>query len=436
MADKPNLSQIASSDWGNFDDLDNIIASENKSMTAPTSSAAAPTTSAPPTYAQPTPMAPISPRMPTIDPRDQEYKDILSSESSALDPNIGDSGTVTPQQFPNQGETAPQTDPQQGLEDNSDFNDGDPYILAFNILQEFDMIRLPENVDYSKLDLNTLSMYKEETLQMQRDEALDFVRGQVSYDPLMSQLFDYSYHGRQFADLPRMQNILKEEFDYANYDITSEKAQKAIVKLYHADGLNPKDNRDNAILRNLPGRIDQLAIDLKLKAEAQIAKQYFMGRAQEKAQIEEDRVLALMYQQDQIEVARINGHNDWNHNFSTELDKRKWSDGKKNAVAREASTIQLDNGKTMPLWQYKQEIIFDNPALFQMFLDFTSKFDLDTGLFQEDTTDDIPQGTLNQIVQRLQRKSNTSKTTAGNRNPQGPNQTKQPRVADVNKNWF
>ena len=225
-------------------------------------------------------------------------------------------------------------------------------------------------------------------------------------------------------------------FSYANYNITSERAQKAIVKLYHADGLNPRDNRDNAILRDIPNKINKLAEDLKLKKEAEIAKRFFIQQSQDKATAEENNLLALIQQQDQIEAQRQQMHEMWNADFIEALRRRAWSEGKKTSVARETSYVPLNNGEQIPLWQYKQEIIFDNPALFQMFLDFTSKFDIETGTFRDEEVEVLPQSTLNQIIKRLQNKSNTSKSTVGSRNPQVGTQAKQPRVTDVNRNWF
>ena len=448
MANKPDLSQIASNSWGDNFDVDSIIANENKAMEAaaqnlPTST---PTMSTggglqvnTPQHIQSQPQTTPTvhqPREPEKDHWKDAHEETLEVQPSALDPDFQDSGTKTSQQNLNQQSPQLPHDMQQESEDSSQFYDSDPYLLAFSILQEFDMIRLPENVDYDKLDLDTLAMYKDETLQMQRNEALDYVRGQVIHDPLALQLFDYAYYGQGFADIPKMQGILKETFDYANYNITSERAQKAIVKLYHADGLNPRDNRDNAILRDIPNKINKLAEDLKLKKEAENANRFFIQRSQEKATAEENNLLALIQQQDQIEAQRQQMHEMWNADFIEALSRRAWSEGKKTSVARETSYVPLNNGEQIPLWQYKQEIIFDNPALFQMFLDFTSKFDIETGTFRDEEVEVLPQSTLNQIIKRLQNKSNTSKSTVGSRNPQVGTQAKQPRVTDVNRNWF
>ena len=351
-------------------------------------------------------------------------------------PAAGTCVTKTPQQNLNQQSPRLPHDMQQEREDSNQINREDPYLLAFNILEEFDMIRLPENVDYSRLDLDTLAMYKNDTLAAQRNEALDFVRNQVAHDPLMLQLFDYGYYGKNFTDLPKMQNILKEEFDFATYNISSERAQRAIVKLYHTDGLDPSDNRDRKIIENVPAQIERLAENLTLRREAEIAKAHFVQIAQHKASLEEQKTLALMQQQEQADLQLQQDLNNWNHVFIDSLNKRKWSEGKKATVRREASFVTLENGQEMPLWQYKQEIIFNNPVLFQVFLDFISKFNLETSTFGEANTEEIPQSTLNKIVQRLQNKSNMSRTTMGNVDPQQKGNVKQPRVTDVNRNWF
>jgi hypothetical protein len=454
---KPNLSQIANNSWeDDFSDIDNIIDSEAKAMetAAPTPTPTIQTRESTDTGLQVKPpqhMTTSTPSTPSVqttpDPRvsqpnpwvemDKNILDeAINTEGSNMDPNFKDSGTITPQQSLNQGG---QTVPQQPIEDNSQLNTEDPYILAFNILQDFDLIRLPEDLDYSNLDVETLEMYKMQTLQEQQEEALYNVRNQVSHDPYMLQLFDYAYYGKGFADVPRMQEVIKEEFDYANYDISSVRAQKAIVKLYYADGLNPADNRDRKILQNIPNQLNQLAEDLKLKDEAMMAKRFFMERAQRKAVQEQERVMGLIQQEEYQRQVEEHDIAQWNQAFVNVLSQRPWSDGKKAAVAAEMGHVTLQSGQQMPLWQYKQEVIFNNPDLFQLFLDFTSKFDLENMSFSDTHGDEaIPQNTLDKIVDRLQRKNTTSSRgpARSGQAPRDPNAPSKPKVVDVKRNWF
>lgn len=437
---KPNLSQIANNSWGDEFDVDSIIANETKAMEVSTIDNSSVITSNTELQTQPsnTPSTYISP-IESDDPWEKEMNTVLdtTTEESGLSPTFKDSGTTAPQQNLNQQSQQSNIKTQQVNEDNNQINHEDPYILAFNILQEFDLIRLPENVDFSKLDVDTLSMYKQETLQQQQEEAFNFIRDNAAKDPLLLQLFDYAYYGKSFADIPKMQSILKEEFDFANYNITTEKAQKAIVKLYYTEGLNPADNRDRKIIENIPNQLTDLAENLTLKKEAEIAKKHFILLAQQKADVEEKRMLQLIEQQKHIEFQKEQELNSWNNDFVESLNMRNWSDGKKAQIGQEASFIQLENGKKMPLWQYKQEIIFNNPVLFQVFLDFTSRFNLETGTFGKKSEEHIPQEILNKIVQRLQNKSNMSRSTLGsNANPLQNKNSKQPQVVDVKKNWF
>jgi hypothetical protein len=437
---KPNLSQIANNSWSDEFDVDSIIANETKAMEITNMSNSPAVTSNTGIQTQPsnTPSTYTSP-IESSDPWKKEMNTVLdtATEESGLSPTFKDSGTVTPQQNLNQQSQQSNVKTQQNNEDNNQVNYEDPYILAFNILQEFDLLRLPENVDFNKLDVNTLSMYKQETLHQQQEEALNFIRNNAAQDPLLLQLFDYAYYGKAFADIPKMQGILKEEFNFATYNISTEKAQKAIVKLYYTEGLNPADSRDRKIIENIPNQLNDLAENLTLKKEAEEAKRHFVLLAQQKADVEEKRMLQLIEQQKYIESQREQELHSWNNDFVESLNMRNWSDGKKAQIGQEASFIQLENGERMPLWQYKQEIIFNNPVLFQVFLDFTSRFNLETGVFGKKSEEHIPQATLNKIVQRLQNKSNMSRSTLGsNANPLQNKNGKQPQVVDVKKNWF
>lgn len=436
---KPNLSKISNNSWDTeFNDIDNIIEQESSKFTPATNNHSGgnntPTTN---NYSN----APT----PVDNPFVRQENDILnelekvsfptnsSNNSSLVNTEFKDSGTKTPQQNLNQPTNTP-TQQQNNDSQNNVVND--PYLVAFEILQDFDFIRLPENTDLSQIDVQTLQMFKEETINEQRSEALEFVRSQMDGDPLMQQLFDYAYYGKKFADLPKMQTILKETYDFTNYDLSTETKQKNIIRLYYSDGLNPGDERDKKIIALIPTQIEQLMKEGQLKEEALNAKNFFINRSKEQAAKEEQRVLALLQQQDEIERQRELANRKWNDAFVKALQAKAWSEGRKANVISETKYVTLQNGEQMPLWQYKQNIILDNPALFQTFLDFMSQFNLETGDFKEKTTEEnLSQNTLNQIVQRLQVKSNTNVHIQGSAKVTNPN-VKQPKVVDVQRDWF
>jgi len=461
---QPDFNQLATTSWDTNFDVDSIINEETQKMALSVDNPGATHT---PTYSNQeglqvqvpahltnnsntnnsyssnTPATQQNSNVPTFtpDPFKQNMESILDEEvgqdTSLLAP-VRDSGTQTPQQGSNQYNQQQAPGSQQQLVDNNPQAAEDPYILAFKTLEDFDFIRLPENVDYSKLDVNTLEMYKMETLDQQRNEALDYVRAQVAHDPLMSRLLDYGYYGSSFADLPKMQTTLKKVFDFSTYNTGSEKAQKAIVRLYYSDGLNQADSRDRKIISNIPTEIKKLSEDLKLKEEAELAKRFFVERANKEADVEEARVMQLMQEEQYLAEQDSIEQELWDNEFRNLLDSRDWSPAKKVAIVDEAVPIQLEDGSYVPLWQYKQEIILNNPELFQQFLDFTSKFDLDLGNFVggSEQPEQLSQNTLSKIVQRLESKSNNSKGTRNRNNVVNPNTTKKPRVVDVKKGWF
>ena len=422
---RPNLSQIANNSWDTDFDVDSIIAQESATFT-------------PATVTNNTPVVHQSNVPTTSNPFESQYNEILDRDVALPNKSLAntafkDSGTITPQQNLNQPAN---NATQQASNDSQESFENDPYLLAFNILQDFDLIRLPENIDLSKLDEQTLLMYKEETIQEQRNEALNYVRSQVGNDPLMTQLFDYAYYGKKFADLPKMQTTLKEIYDFNNYDITSEAKQKAIVKLYYSDGLNPSDDRDKKVLGLIPVQIEQLTKDLQLREEAIKAKQFFINRGRQKAAAEEQRVLALIQQQDAIERQRELDNKKWNDAFMKALQAKKWSEGKKASVLNETKFVTLESGEQMPLWQYKQNLMLEDPNLFQAFLDFTSQFNINNNNFKvEESADEVvSQSTLNKIVERLQGKSNLTVHGQGGASVNNPNK-KQPLVASVHEDW-
>ena len=377
------------------------------------------------------------------DIRDKEMQSALDNVGTGTDEDntslssqlFKDSGTQSPQQSSNQ---QPNNNPQQPNTGNNNEAEKDPYILAFEIANTLGALTIPEDVDLTKMDKATLQKIADHTTKMQRYDAMNFIRQQASKDADTLRMLEYGMGGVPFSDIPKMQNIIQEKRDFTNFNIEEESRQKAIIELYLGDGLNPNDPRDQFVIEeSIPAQIEKFKDEGQLKTKAQEAKTFFINRAEAEAQEEEKRTLALKEQQRYQEAQDRQAQEKYQNAFFTALNSSGWADEIKEAVKQQTGLVKLQDGTTMPLWQYKQNIILDNPKLFPIFLDFMTKFDHMTGNFNVDAQQEQPKDAIAALLNNMNNKqNNNSVSTVGNSKPNDPNTPAQPRVVDVNKSWF
>jgi hypothetical protein len=121
------------------------------------------------------------------------------------------------------------------------------------------------------------------------------------------------------------------------------------------------------------------------------------------------------------------------------LSDSQWSQDRKNAIIHEArEVVTLPDGGQVPMWQYKQQVIMDNPELFHVFLDFTSKLDLNTGRFTDYGSSKASSETVAQVLERIANKQNGSnRDGTGTTILNDPNKQFTPPTIDAsNDNWF
>ncbi len=174
-----------------------------------------------------------------------------------------------------------------------------------------------------------------------------------------------------------------------------------------------------------------------MRHKAAEARDHFVNRIRQQKEFEFQKAIELreaseyeawLEQQEQLQ---------WDQEFREILHQRPWSDAKKHQIVKESQLIELEDGSRIPIWDYKRQIIFSDPYLFQQFLDFTAKLDLQQGDFvglEYSDEPDLSKSTINKILERAVQKSQTAKNNSTTRNPTFEKQnTKQ--VADPNQ-WF
>ena len=434
----PNLSALADTGWDDFSaaDLDALVEQESGFQNqqtnqqfpqASTQIQNAPTT----THQQPTVQQPAANPEKELQeflnndvhgatPTQDTTKHYLEGGQQQMGGQFQDSGTIHGNQ--------PQTQQQQQQPE-------DVYDVAFTLLRELDLIRLPENV--GELSQKDLVNFAQQTRHAQMNEAVNAVRGEVMHDPFMRQMFDYAYHGGRFADIPRMSELLHEEVDYSSLNLDSEEIQKQLLKRYYADGLDYNDPRDAELIELIPSKIEKLAEELKLKEEAVKAQQFFIQELQKEQQEEQQRVLFAKQQEEQILAQQQAEVQQWQQQFMQHLQKNTWSQAKKEAVYNETLGVRLQDGSIVPQWQFKHDMIMNDPYLFQYFLNFVSYFDPQSMDFvQKQSEEALDNKTVNQVLNRINSKQKQQQQTYDQRPPTNPNQVKSNPTVNVGKDWF
>jgi hypothetical protein len=353
---------------------------------------------------------------------------------SIIDEDINNS-QVNENLIPNDNQKSTQTQVDNYYENSNNNENIDPYVTAFDLIQEMDLLRLPDGIQ--ALSPEEINFYKEQTLIQQRDEALDYLRSQASHDPYMLEIFDYVMMGKNFADLQTFKALTNVEIDYETLNVNDEDTQRELIRQYLSSDLNPNNKKDRELLSYIPEKIEKLYESGDLKNKALEARDHFITRIKEQKNLEFQAAVNRREQFEYEQWLQQQEQIQWDKEFRETLYQRKWSDVKKHNVVKENQTIQLEDGSRVPLWEYKRQIIFSDPYLFQQFLDFTSKLDLNQGDFiglEYSDEPDLSSSTINKILERAVQKSQTAKNTSTSNRPQFEKKESK-NVADPNQ-WF
>lgn len=282
-------------------------------------------------------------------------------------------------------------------------------VTAFELLQELDLIRVPEGAE---LTVETLKEFADNTRVEQFNEALDFIKTSASHDPYMADLVEYALEGRGFADIPYFQETLGTEKFYAELDLTIINNQEQIVYDYLTQGLNPDDKRDKQLLALIPGQIEGFKKANTLLTEAEEARKIFVDNEKRLQQEEYDRVIAQRAEQEKQLVVQKELEQLWDKEFKKVLNSDSYTKEQKEIIGKRSYEVVKYNGTEMLDWQMRQNIVMDNPALFQKMLLFLSGVDVEKKTFtdsklKDENVDNLPKSTVNKIIDRLNKKSGT-----------------------------
>ena len=142
-------------------------------------------------------------------------------------------------------------------------------------------------------------------------------------------------------------------------------------------------------------------------------------------------MLSIKQQEDQArrdEQARIENSKKWHQEFQNTVNKSTWSPEKKKAILDEYyTTVTLDNNNEIPLFAYKNDMVMNNPVLFQHYLDFLNNIDENTGTFKNTNfvdnrqVDTVAKAKIAQLAQQIQSSQKRSTSTTEQNRSNNPN---------------
>jgi hypothetical protein len=314
----------------------------------------------------------------------------------------------------------PVVDPQQQAEPEPQ-EEGQPnvYQAAFDMLKEIGLVQ----GDAEQItDEAALYALRDQTYRAQYQTAMDsIIQGAAQRDPYMGQLLDYALRGGGFADVPKMQEIIQNEIDYTQAPVETAEQKTAYVSDYLYYKGTPPEYIDS-ILKDLN---EEVQLDEKVTE----ARQFFAAKAQhEKEQeyqrIQQEQQRQAYYAQQQRQQAEA-----WNQQFMHGMQSSGWAEQKQREVLNEYRAIPLEDGRQMPLYEYKTAMIRRDPGLFRQYLDWLTKLDLETMSFANDGNVSRQQENTvaRKIINNIHKKTGNQR---GGGNPAAPRDKTQSFVAN------
>jgi hypothetical protein len=270
------------------------------------------------------------------------------------------------------------------------------YEAALNLLKENGLFTIPE--DINQIDEDAWNKVLEYNKEVQRKNIIDDMRAKS--DPRIMELFDYVNDGGTWFGFDDMRNAIQDETNIENLDVFNEEHQHYLIKSYLSDGLDPSNPAHARRLKSIDDEVNTYFERLEAEDLAKEAKKYFVDQVNARKQeiVYQQELHRRQEQQQQQEAARH--QQEWIKNFQTTLTKRDWSQAKKDAVISQFDVVELEDGRSMEMWKYKFNAMWQKPEAVQIFMDFLSDFDHNTVEFKRNgiPSDKIATSTIQSLI--------------------------------------
>lgn len=297
----------------------------------------------------------------------------------------------------------------------------DLYSLLFDFVKEQGILHIPDDIEM--LDEEKLKWVIEENDRIKYENALEHVRQQAGDDKVV-ELFDFVYNGGTWEDINNMRELLTIETEYEKLDEKNEQDQRFLIESFLKEGLDVRNPAHKRRLDKINEEVESYIERLEGEDVAKEAKAYFVNKINEEKErlsIEKEERLK---QEQQYKIKAQQEEAKWIDDFKVSLNKRTWSNDKKQNVIKQFDMVSLDNGQEMELWRYKWGQMWKKPELVHVFMDFLSNLDPFTMEFKGDVhqSDKAATKKLIEMANKKQTSKQVSSRTETMRQQQSNNQ--------------
>lgn len=293
-------------------------------------------------------------------------------------------------------------------EEGEEENNQSEWSETFELLRDEGLLFIPDGLSPDDLNEETLEELKAQTFALRDRQIYEARRDALSDDPYKQQVLDFLYLTDGKGNLPEYKETLDEIRDYSTIDIESEENQRAILKDFLTEGLDPENPAHKFRLSKVDDEVEEIISDMKGKNEAEKAKEYFTQKSlQKKQQLEQEAQARLAEEARAQEEARREAEM-WHNQLQQTVLKQQWDETKKQEIlSQQYNQVQIEDGSYAPMWWVKENYIKRDPNLYSIYLDFLSSFDIEKGTFKNQSFESPEQKVQRKILQMAKKRKSS-----------------------------
>ena len=246
------------------------------------------------------------------------------------------------------------------------------YQAAFDFIKEQGLLVVPN--DYEIADEESLSTLVNYNRQLVYEQALADVKNRAG-DDFVAELFDIVYNGGTIDDVKFVKDIIESDIALEKLDLNDEHNVRILIKEYLSEGLDPRIPAHKRRLDNIESEIQVIFDRLESEEVAKEAKAHFTKKSKELKAAKAAELEAIKVAKENSERESYRRQQEWNQEFKDILNRRQWSQSKKDTIVKQFDILQLTDGSEVELWKYKWNRMWEKPELVQEFMDFISDLD-------------------------------------------------------------
>ncbi len=250
----------------------------------------------------------------------------------------------------------------------------DVYSMTLEFIKQNNLLHgIPD--DLTQITEESFNELIQKDAEIRNMQALEYVKSRAG-DDFVADLFDIVYNGGTIDDVKYVKdNIIENQKNLLSYDLENKNHRKALIELYLKEGLDPKIPSNKLQLERLNNTVQSIFEELKDKALAEEAQQYFYNKFETLKQEEKQRLINIEEEKRKQMYYEIEKEKQWTSTFIKDLESSKLESSKKDEIRNQFAEVELSNGDKMPLWKFKMDTIWENPNLTIKLMDFLTSFD-------------------------------------------------------------